>query len=95
MATTGRLNRIPMRHRIRTPMFIPTREATTVPFRTRGVKTKEVCGAVATGAATEAFFRHSGRTCPAIHQRLHHVRAHRSRRGFEKGGNVWGRATLS
>jgi len=71
MATTGRLNRIPMRHRIRTPMFIPTREATTVPFHVPGVDTEEVTGAV---AATEAFPRHSGRTNHAIHQRLGPIR---------------------
>ena len=65
-----------LRHRIRTPMVIPTREATTVPFRARGVDTEKVTGAVDSGAATEAFLRHSGRTCPAIHQRLHQVRVH-------------------
>jgi hypothetical protein len=78
--TTGQLNRMLMQHRIRTAMSPLTRVATTAPFRVRGVDTEEVTGAVDIGAATETFLRHSGHTHP--------VRMHRSRRSFEKGGNV-------
>jgi hypothetical protein len=78
---------MPMQHRIRTLMSIPTREATTVPFRVRGMDTEDRTGAVLLGAATEALPHHSGHTDPALHQGLPRGRVHRSRRSFEKGVN--------
>ena len=87
--TTGRLNRMSMRHRIRTPMGIPTREATTVPFRVRGVDTEAGIGAVGLGVATDTF----PLTDLAIHacrRGLFPVRPDQFRRSFKKVGNVWG-----
>jgi len=56
-------------------MSIPTREATTDPFRVRGVDSEEGTGAMDTGAATDD-------------QRLYHARRPRFRRSFEKADNV-------